>query len=732
MSELDDFFFGDPEVLAALDNIERQHNVREKCGTRDREKLASTSGPLPGSLPTRPWPSYAEAAGAGVPQASLSRGLQAPASAKTNSAPLHGRNTLQLERSKGASSLSKGRTGAGPPPAPAQKRGPTVKVTAVLLPGARLGFRFEYNEALIGTIKRIEGREYDAARKLWTVPQKRRDEALRALQSCAQCSVEVEDLPQIVSTVLQAAALQPDESEMYGLIPGDMERQMMEFQREGVKFALSHGGRVLLADEMGLGKTVQAIALMACYKEDWPCLIITPSSLREQWADALNRWLGITDDDIHIVYEKKDTAISGTSFQFLIISYDYVSKMKEDLERRRFQVIVCDESHYIKNHKAVRTKQTVPLLKQARRCILCSGTPALSRPIEILQQMLALLPRAKVTLDRFSERYCQGSRWSKLAGASNLDELHSLCTSTFMKRRLKKDVLDQLPAKMRQQIFLQLTEKDMGPVNDVLCELEKVKQALKQGQHEGGDVSGVKLEEKRLLNKLYFTSAHSKIAAVQEYVNDLLENEEKFLIFAHHQCLLDGIEQCLRKKRVKFIRIDGSTASHERQGLVTSFQENESCKAAVLSIRAAGQGLTLTAAHLVIFAELSWTPGEIVQAEDRAHRIGQADSVSVHFLHARNTIDDIIWQTIQHKLDNVGQTLNGCQEKLQVEAGSCGPRQIHGQGKLAPPPEPRAAAAARRADEILDGLESGAKRQKASCQQTQTLFDVWKQNPLAP
>ena len=105
-----------------------------------------------------------------------------------------------------------------------------------------------------------------------------------------------------------------------------------------------------------------------------------------------------------------------------------------------------------------------------------------------------------------------------------------------------------------------------------------------------------------------------------------------FLIFGHHKCILDAIESQLREKKAKFIRIDGSTPSNERSGLVQKFQENDVYRVAVLSIKAAGVGLTLTAASLVVMAELDWTPGNLIQAEDRAHRIGQASSVNVHYL----------------------------------------------------------------------------------------------------
>jgi hypothetical protein len=157
----------------------------------------------------------------------------------------------------------------------------------------------------------------------------------------------------------------------------------------------------------------------------------------------------------------------------------------------------------------------------------------------------------------------------------------------------------------------------------------------------------------------YRRTAELKRRAVADYVDTLLEGGQKILVFAHHACLLDAVERALNKRRAKYIRIDGKTPAAARGGLVASFQGDEQYRAAVLSIRAAGVGLTLTAASTVVFAEMTWTPGEVVQAEDRAHRIGQASAVNVHFLHVRGSADDIVWQSIQGKLENLGSAIDG-------------------------------------------------------------------------
>ncbi|KAF3629887.1 hypothetical protein FXO37_28720 [Capsicum annuum] len=305
------------------------------------------------------------------------------------------------------------------------------------------------------------------------------------------------------------------------------------------------------------------------------------------------------------------------------------------------------------------------LLQKAQYAILLSGTPALSRPIELFKQLEALHPTVYKNVHEYGNRYCKGGIFGVYQGASNHEELHSLIKATVMIRRLKKDVLSELPQKRRQQVFLDLGEKEMRQVNVLFRELEVIKGKIKSAQSEE-EATSLKFAEKSFISKIYNASAEAKIPAVLDYLGTMVEANCKFLIFAHHQSMIDAIHEYLQKKKVGCIRIDGSTPSALRQDLVTDFQEKETIKAAVLSIKAGGIGLTLTAASTVIFAELSWTPGDLIQAEDRAHRIGQVSSVNVCYLLANDTVDDIIWDVVQSKLDNLGQMLDGQEKSLEV------------------------------------------------------------------
>ncbi|KVH96404.1 HARP domain-containing protein [Cynara cardunculus var. scolymus] len=506
-----------------------------------------------------------------------------------------------------------------------------------------------YDQVLVGALRKIPKATWNAKERLWMFP-------LLSLSSAEKVIGELND--------------------RYDLMPDSIESKLLPFQREGVRFVLQHGGRVLLADEMGLGKTLQAIAVASCVRDSWPVLVLTPSSLRLQWASVkceeyahhaltsyssrftqmIQQWLGISSSDILVVLSNASGSNKGgftimrpntkgsirLDGVFNIVSYDAVDKLQGVLMNSDFKVVIADESHYLKNAQAKRTSASLPILQKAHYTMLLTGTPALSRPIELYKQLEALYPNVYKSVHEYGNRYCQGGVFGMYQGASNHEELHNLMKATVMIRRLKKDVLTELPVKRRQQVFLDLADKDMKQINALFRELELVKSKIKASNSKE-EAESLKFTEKNIINKIYTESAAAKIPAVLDYLGTVIEAGCKFIVFAHHQPMIDSIHQFLLRKKVGCIRIDGGTPAGSRQSLVTDFQDKDAIKAAVLSIKAGGVGLTLTAASTVIFAELSWTPGDIIQAEDRAHRIGQASSVNVYYLLANDTVDDIIW-----------------------------------------------------------------------------------------
>ncbi|KAI5349031.1 hypothetical protein L3X38_001918 [Prunus dulcis] len=556
---------------------------------------------------------------------------------------------------------------------------PKLSVKFFLHASGNIAAKFPYDQVLVGAVRKIPKSTWNAKERLWMFPISSLSPAEKILHETSGVNVEVDNLDPLVHRAIAAAFVVPDIRDQYDRIPSCIESKLLPFQREGVRFILQHGGRALLADEMGLGKTLQAIAVASCVRDSWPVLILTPSSLRLQWASMIQQWMNIPSSDILVVLSQCGgsnrsgfTVVSSNTKGtihldglFNIISYDVVPKLQNLLMASEFKVVIADESHFLKNAQAKRTTASLPVIKKAQYAILLSGTPALSRPIELFKQLEALYPDVYKSVHEYGNRYCKGGTFGLYQGASNHEELHNLMKATVMIRRLKNDVLSELPVKRRQQVFLDLAEKDMKQINALFRELEVVKAKIKACQIKE-EVDSLKFSEKNLINKIYTDSAEAKIPAVLDYLGTVIEAGCKFLVFAHHQSMIDSIYQFLLKKKVGCIRIDGSIPTVSRQAYVTEFQEKDSVKAAVLSIKAGGVGLTLTAASTVIFAELSWTPGDLIQAEDRAHRIGQVCSVNIYYLLANDTVDDIIWDVVQSKLENLGPMLDGHENTLQV------------------------------------------------------------------
>uniref|UniRef100_A0A4W6FDS4 Zinc finger RANBP2-type containing 3 n=1 Tax=Lates calcarifer TaxID=8187 RepID=A0A4W6FDS4_LATCA len=420
-------------------------------------------------------------------------------------------------------------------------------------------------------------------------------------------------------------------------LPHRLLQRLMPFQREGVEFALSRNGRCMIADEMGLGKTVQAISVAYAFRQEWPLLVVVPSSLKYPWIEELERWIPeLQPGDINLV-ESKSHTMGISSCKVTVLGYGLLTTdsgpLVEALTRQQFAVVVVDESHYLKSRNAARTKILTPLIMSAKRAILLTGTPALGRPEELFMQIDALYPKRFGTWTDYAKKFCNAHyryfgprrQWD-CRGASNLEELHQRL-SQIMIRRLKAEVLSQLPPKIRQRIPFDLPKEAAKEASACFAEWERLMKGLGSGV---AATDNPFTEVMGLVTQMYKQTAIAKAG---------------------------------------YIRIDGSVPSSERIQLVHKFQNDPETRVAILSILAAGQGLTFTAASHVVFAELYWNPGHIKQAEDRAHRIGQTSSVNVHYLIAKGTFDTVMWSMLNRKETVTGSTLNGRKEYLKADEG---------------------------------------------------------------
>jgi len=480
-----------------------------------------------------------------------------------------------------------------------------------------------------------------------------------------------------LSDASKRASAQKDEAQRRYAedIPQNTKSRLYPFQREGVQFGLKHGGRLLLADEMGLGKTVQAICIALAYHDEWPLLVVCPSAVRQTWEMQLKDWL---PDEV----SRKMTVINqgsdiqqlrgyiemgssvAESYRITIVSYDLAQKLTH---KDRYKVIICDESHHIKTLQAQRTQFLLPVLKKAKRVILVSGTPALSRPIELFPQIEAIRPGILGTAKAYGDRYCrnpkdqkpyanvfgQRPKWQQqlqYRGSSYEKELHTILKQSLLIRRLKKDVLKDLPSKIRRVSYLQLTPAQRIPLDEITEELDR----LPPNDHKAKDA---------IISAFYRATGPAKLPALIKALRPLVERAThqengKLLIFAHHKEVLDGIEEDLLGSIVH-IRIDGSTSSTDRAERVNAFQTQTQVRVALLSILAGGVGITLTAARTVAFGEITWTPGDLIQAEDRAHRVGQTWPVEIYYFLAPGSADELLWATVRKKLGVVGESVDG-------------------------------------------------------------------------
>eukprot|EP00347_Sterkiella_histriomuscorum_P013935 403362793 len=556
-----------------------------------------------------------------------------------------------------------------------------------------IALKFEnfYDPDIKDKIKALPDARYDAQSREWFVRKDMYDRVLEEIgQLCITRGIQIADIPEfayelaknsIPFTVgnkkLKSLGLNYEPEVRLKLkvesLPPKILENLYEFQKKGIEFGFSRFGRLLLGDEMGVGKTIQAIGISYGYKQDWPLFIVAPSSLRYTWKDEIMKWIPtIKEKDIQMF--KKGTDQWSPDACIFIMSYDLAQKRHEEIDAKKFKICIADEAHYLKSRDSKRSKHLMPILTKAKRVILISGTPMLSRPYEIYNLMKILRPDIVGSFTEYSARYCNPKETPygmDYTGNSCTKELHYILSQSVMIRRLKKEVLDQLPPKRRQKIQVQTDAKLVTQVKKILNNLkndegdvEKFVQTLitdntSFSEYLSGQRANNKEQDDNSFMSAYRLTGESKIDGITDFMDTLIQNSCKFIVFAHHQVVMDGIEEFVKKTKVGYIRIDGKTNVDHRHDRVTKFQNDDDTKIAILSITACSQGLTLTAASTIVFAEMFWTPSIMTQAEDRAHRISQQNCVNIYYLHGPDTVDEMLFQMLAEKSQVVSDALDG-------------------------------------------------------------------------
>ena len=416
-------------------------------------------------------------------------------------------------------------------------------------------------------------------------------------------------------------------------------RPPLQHQKEAIE-KLAGSRRFILADDMGLGKTTCTI-IAALETGAKKILIICPASLKINWQREIENY---SDRPVYISEGKKFSIESD----FVIVNYDILKnfhdttdKSKSLLDQSNFDLVILDEAHMISNPQAQRTKIINHFVKNIKRVWLLTGTPMTSRPMNYYNLLNIIESPVAQNWMAYAIRYCQGYQFMagrrkvwNVTGASNLEELRDR-TSKQILRRLKEDVLD-LPDKIISPVYLRLKSKEyeelMGEYYDWF-------------DNKKDESSSLTVQFSKLM-KVRKVIANEKTKQTIEFVENIIEQGKKVIIFTNFTDTLQTIYQHFGKQAVY---LDGSCSKPHRQHAVDEFQDNEKIRVFVGNLKAAGVGLTLTAAEVVIMNDLSFVPAEHAQAEDRAYRYGQKSNVLVYYPLYENTIEGAIYDILNRK-----------------------------------------------------------------------------------
>jgi len=419
-------------------------------------------------------------------------------------------------------------------------------------------------------------------------------------------------------------------------IPIPAGQALLGYQRAGVAFALRRD-HTLIADEMGLGKTIQAIAVINATEPE-RVLIVCPAIAQRTWETELERWLT----------RPYRVARFPDDGDIVICTYGRAEKVD-----RHWPMVILDEAHYIKNPKAARSAAIVGTREitgiTGGRQLALTGTPIPNRPIELYPILKWLGAPVAESWYSYVTRFCGAYKhtWGwDVSGSANLTQLAEELRSTVMVRRKKADVLTELPEKRRRVICI---DGKAGLVAEERALDDQHRAIL---GHLDYDTAATTLHNDAAkvfgeLTRVRQALGIAKLPAVTEHLEAI---DQPVVVFGYHRAVVTAIAEHLGVPP-----ITGETPTAERERIVADFEAGG--RAFVGSIGAAGVALTLTRASHVVFAELDWVPGNIIQAEDRCHRIGQRNAVLCDHIVFDGSLDADMVFTLAEKAHVIGDAL---------------------------------------------------------------------------
>ncbi|HHQ4156004.1 DEAD/DEAH box helicase [Clostridium perfringens] len=462
------------------------------------------------------------------------------------------------------------------------------------------------------------------------------------------------------------------------LVPRALNAELRPYQKEGFKWIneitdLGFGG--VLADDMGLGKTLQIIAFLLSQKKS-KSIVVVPTSVIYNWMDEFEKFApSIKIGLVHGSKSKRDKVLrdfkrglgikveegnlkekSYEKYDVLLTTYGTLKNDEKAYENLSFDYCIIDEAQNIKNPAA---QATLSVKNIKSRCnIALTGTPIENNLMELWSIFDFVMPGYLFTKERFRERF--------ILDESNLSELKSLITP-FILRRLKEDVLSELPEKLEKKYLVEMKGKQKQLysfyVKAIKNELNENKRSEKSGKNKINLFAYLtKLREICLDPSLVvpdYTGGSSKLTVVKEIVKDASESGKKILLFSQFTSVLKKIEEDFKKEDISYLYLDGETSARERVERVKKFNEDSNIKVFLISLKAGGVGLNLTSASMVIHFDPWWNPAVEDQATDRAHRFGQENKVEVIKLVAKDTIEEKIVLMQEDKRELIQSLMDG-------------------------------------------------------------------------
>ena len=531
---------------------------------------------------------------------------------------------------------------------------------------------FPYNPQLIEQIKTIPQRSWNPNDKTWEIPDEFLATAINYIrphypdvaQGLEDYALNAKSASPLLMELGESASTldltSPETKEIVEKVRNDLNLPytLYPYQELCVAFmetAESKG--ILIADAMGLGKTIETIAWLSLHPELSSTVIVTPASVKLNWQRELQKW--IPNSKVQVIKNGSDTFKDDQDFY--IVNYDLIWRMEDKMLELDYKTLVLDEVTYIKEGKSKRTKMAKKLGKTAEKVIGLSGTPILNRPIEFFNFLNMTDSKLFSNLISFGTRYCGGKQISipsrfgrrmiwNFNGATNLTELGTLL-KPFTIRRLKSQVLTELPDKRREFLYLDLPKKFktayLANEKKLIWELSDV--------NAGASLQSTDILS--LLGRLRHIIGQAKADVAKEYIQQFVNSGDKLLVFGHHHDVLDSLETYLSKEGINYVRADGSTNAENRDKAITKFQTDDKCLV-FLATTAMGMGVTLTAASNALFIERQWSPGMEEQMEDRVHRIGQKRGVIVWYMQIEDTIDERMSKVVENKRGIITEILD--------------------------------------------------------------------------